>query len=294
MVFDERIPLEDELISDSGNPDDPEDSWRHYLTLADQAATEADDLGEQYIQNGLNLTERTEVEELRAEQKRTEVEHELEEVQKACGTAVESTKLLDLLSGGTGARDLSAITASNCTTDANCQAGFKCYAGVCVMDPTELAKQHPEDPDLQRLFECLGADNIIRFATPANVPICVWVDTANQNVVCRGATPQDPCPRRPGNADDLANPNSTAMPDCSAMIPPSGATVFAGGAVPLGYFDINAAPEPSGPDTADGTLCNDVRIARDGFGSANPSIDGDVRASIVGSNFSLFVETRAA
>ncbi len=42
-------PLENELTSDS---DQYENSWKHYLSVAQQAATRADDLGQQLIRNG--------------------------------------------------------------------------------------------------------------------------------------------------------------------------------------------------------------------------------------------------
>src|SRR6185295_13374959 len=52
MPTNQRIPLEDEL---TGDGDDVESSWRHYLDLATQAAQEADMLGEEVIARGLEI-----------------------------------------------------------------------------------------------------------------------------------------------------------------------------------------------------------------------------------------------
>jgi hypothetical protein len=52
-------PLENELTEAGGDPS-VEDSWRHYLTLARSAADEADRLGEQLVQSGLDMDIRAE------------------------------------------------------------------------------------------------------------------------------------------------------------------------------------------------------------------------------------------
>jgi hypothetical protein len=51
------VPLENELTSDS---DQFENSWRHYLTLAKQAAQKADELGQKLIDQGLQIDLRRE------------------------------------------------------------------------------------------------------------------------------------------------------------------------------------------------------------------------------------------
>ena len=47
------VPLDNELTSDQGAEADTESSWKHYLSLAQEAASEADELGNQVIQEGL-------------------------------------------------------------------------------------------------------------------------------------------------------------------------------------------------------------------------------------------------
>jgi hypothetical protein len=51
------VPLENEITSDS---DPYENSWRHYLTIAQQSAANADALGQQLIQQGTNIDLRRE------------------------------------------------------------------------------------------------------------------------------------------------------------------------------------------------------------------------------------------
>ncbi|HMI92090.1 MAG TPA: hypothetical protein VK509_12030, partial [Polyangiales bacterium] len=125
--FDMRIPLEDELSND-GN--DVESSWRHYLTLARQAAEEADMLGDQVLQ----LTEqdllREEAIKLNQIQR---AESSIEQLQEICGVDVDPTALLRKFSAD-GSKDFSTLRGTECS--GSCSGNRACIAGRCVLSCT--------------------------------------------------------------------------------------------------------------------------------------------------------------
>ncbi len=71
IPIDQRLPLENELISDG---DAFESSWRHYLNLAQTSAEHADRLGEDLIRAGLEM-------DVRAEQA-------IDELEELCGVSI--------------------------------------------------------------------------------------------------------------------------------------------------------------------------------------------------------------
>ena len=201
-----QLPLEDELSSDG---DDIESSWKHYLVLARQAADKADALGEEYISRALDSDLRIEELSLREEEKRVRTEAELEKLQAICGTAIESGKLLEMLSGvtkGDLAQTYQPGASCDAQTPCDANAGYVCIVGACVRDPAKLIALYPEyEPELQRLVECIGTRTVAPFVAAGNVPLCLWRGTANPTDVCTGATTGGPCPDLPTDASSYAS-----------------------------------------------------------------------------------------
>ncbi|MBI2893819.1 MAG: hypothetical protein HYY06_09725 [Deltaproteobacteria bacterium] len=104
------VPLESEITEDN---DPYENSWKHYLDLADQMATEADSLGEELIRAGLEM-------DMRGEAARDELE-------SICGGVVNVAKVFDSAEGGSG--DLEDLLA-----DAAQEADPS--LATCLPDPT--------------------------------------------------------------------------------------------------------------------------------------------------------------
>lgn len=218
--MDARLPLEDELTSDG---DGIESSWKHYLALARQAATEADELGSDYINTSLNLNSVQAENQIRQEENWRRAEEALQAVQSACGTAVDSKRLVDMLSGNGKGQPLPpnangqphppglaappdrkldlAIQdkVCGCAGCGTCDRNFSCRAGRCALDFGKVAAnsvtppQSPE-PDLVRLAECLdtGPGSVYPFITLGDQPLCVTVDANNPNKVCTDKS--KPCP----------------------------------------------------------------------------------------------------
>lgn len=122
--FDDKIPLEDELTDDG---DGVENSWKHYLALAKQAADEADLLGQQMVAEGLDVDRRTEELELRKRGQDVEAIRELEELQTICGTDVDPYALLGKLGNGCNVFDR---LGEFCDDQSDCSSG-SCLRGRC-------------------------------------------------------------------------------------------------------------------------------------------------------------------
>jgi hypothetical protein len=123
--FDDKLPLEDEL-SDDG--DGVENSWKHYLALAKQAADEADLLGQQVVDEGLALDSRDEELELRKHNQDVEAIRELDELQSICGTDVDPYALLNKMGTGCGVFD---NLGDFCDGTSDCNSG-SCLRGRCT------------------------------------------------------------------------------------------------------------------------------------------------------------------
>lgn len=232
LPCDMRIPLENELSEDY---DPVESSWRHYLSLARQAADEADELGRRYIENKLSVDMRTEALSLRKEDQNLRAFQALDELQRICGTTIDPARLLKLISGNTEGNDLENIrdgSSPSCDIDSECANGI-CVVGACLVDPMELAKCDEsetdchEDPELNRLAECLGRNKTIPFVTPGDVPLCLYVANGNNNRPCEaghGEAVSDmaACPIPPTNSEELkAIPNVTSLFDANSDYKPS-------------------------------------------------------------------------
>ncbi|MGC4087106.1 MAG: hypothetical protein QM756_04220 [Polyangiaceae bacterium] len=242
VTMDARLPLEDELTDDSNGI---ENSWRHYLTLAHQAADEADLLGRQYQDAQLAVYGDERDTDLRKEENYQRAEEALQQVQDACGTAIDSRRLLKLISTSApgsckngACSKLEAIAGSACNANGTCDdPRYACTGGRCVFDFQNLANLEQSDPALQndpdmiRLQNCLseGPAGQRRFTTLGTSPLCVAVSESNPNDVCPGGTQ---CPTRMVN--NACEPGS--------------AGVRMEEAEPLGYFD---SPPPPAEDACD-------------------------------------------
>src|SRR5690606_33254785 len=238
VSYDARLPLEDELSTDS---DGVENSWRHYLALARQAADEADELGKEYVESALDVTIETSQVELRREEQIQRAEEALQAVQSACGTAIESRRLLSLLTTGELKRDETGSSCStdsectggmrceqfqcvtpthlgmavenplaSCTTDAECGESYTCVVGRCLADLTALAGEYAdEEPELQRLSRCLGtgSDAFIDFLTLGDRSLCVYVGSDSGDICPEGSP--DPCPYPVPAAANPSDPHDT-------------------------------------------------------------------------------------
>jgi hypothetical protein len=225
-LFDERLPLENELSDDQ---DGVESSWRHYLAMAEQAASEAHTLGEQYILNGVEVDRNLESVQLReaADRQRylSRVEGEMETLQDICGTAMDTTDILGLLGGeavgptnglgcaqaddccggAVGSTGLCPYTCSNGLCFANscvqgddtaCPSPYQCIGQRCVYSPNLRVQDEPSPTEgLSRLRECIGNGTVHDYVALGSVPLCLWDGApSNPTKICQGATAQYPCP----------------------------------------------------------------------------------------------------
>lgn len=147
VPFDQRVPLEDEIAEARGrlSGDDLDTSWEHALTLARQAADEADLLGQQLVQNGLEFDIRTEI--------------ASEAVSQICGVPVPVMHLPGSL---------------GCATSANCEDvlgdGYLCAHGACYPESIETYFPDGLDPALE---SCLDPGDST-LATLGSREYCVW------------------------------------------------------------------------------------------------------------------------
>ncbi|MEM9070236.1 MAG: hypothetical protein AAGE52_17145, partial [Myxococcota bacterium] len=186
----QRLPLEDELMNAiAGGRDDVESSFAYYLQAAQQAATEADNLGRLLVQEGLSM-------DLRAEAARDELES---------------------LCGGVVNVDTLAPKPCECEGgEAVCEAGdplntcgSACAYGLCE-DPGGDGPSL-EGSDTSSVETCLEASELTDVAL-GDRPLCVFRDPAidvacvcqEDNLVGDDTCP-DSCPRiKPGDAEDCA------------------------------------------------------------------------------------------
>jgi hypothetical protein len=212
--FDERMPLENELAADN---DGVESSWKYYLDLATQASAEAHALGEEHMQNGLELDRMAEAEQFRVaqdeQQNRSRAEAEIETLQDICGTA-------DL--SGLGYSNGACSVASNCCPaganpcpytctagaclpnecdfDAMCCNGaeddcqYQCVAQRCMKTVVSLLDPPSSNESLTRIKECIGEKSVIPYAVLGSEPVCIWEKQDNPSLVCYNSSAQFPCP----------------------------------------------------------------------------------------------------
>jgi hypothetical protein len=235
--LDARMPLEDELTNDNNGI---ESSWKHYLDLARQAAAEADQLGQTFLQAGIELDQRQETIELQdAERERVANDRAIaavEELQNICGTSVDPTRLLKLLTRGNDDADPLTFLRkpTPCSTDAACNSPpdakkFRCLfgdprsatpSGTCVANIQSLLDQYGNTdttirPDLDRLQKCLdeGVHDFVHMGSEKRA-LCLWHEPNDKRQICVGASGEHPCPV-------FESSNHT----CSTLNPPNGKTV---------------------------------------------------------------------
>lgn len=178
VTMDARLPLEDELTEDH---DGVENSWKHYLALARQAANETDLYGQEFVNNSLaHLSGQTELE-TRTEEQQQQAESILRELQDICGTAIDSTTLLTGLSG-TVPSDLSQMYVAN-PTGAPCATGYTAVPDGCLFDFKQILSKLPDTPDIRRLAECLSVA-VTPFVTLGSKTLCVYSLLSDPNNVC--------------------------------------------------------------------------------------------------------------
>ncbi len=256
--FEERLPLENELSDDL---DGVESSWKRYLTLARQAADEADALGQEYIENALADAQRTETISLREDEQRRRVEDELEQLQDICGTEIDPQDLLRELGESTsGDPDLSSITQLD-------PSEMTQYPGMAFQfgDTSKILKNAiSEKENLRRLAECIADDDEVVFdwTTLGSRPLCVKVSPSG--AVCAGVT-----------ADECVV-DTVLCPECF-IPPPECPPGYIKTDLALGYFDVDDGANSSSPATNE--VCKAVRRLRE-----NPGDDPAIRL-VQGSTF---------
>jgi hypothetical protein len=257
--FDERLPLENELTED-GSP--AESSWKHYLELAKVASFEADTIGSEMVQHGIDLTSTTEnqavAERDREEAQRVQVEQTLEELQSICGTSVDPRALMSGFSSDPRDNMLDQLPTASCSSDADClsaNASARCYSGRCILDPVKIAQNLLSNPnssvanrsDVQRLVNCLGDDTIVNLVTIGKKPMCVWFPPggAVPNSYC---TTSDPATATAGGCPASAKDVEPGGDPCSGMALPAGGYTTALVSETLGFFDnTNEGQADPGP-----------------------------------------------
>jgi hypothetical protein len=160
--FDDRLPLEDEL---TGDGDDIESSWKHYLGLARAAVDEADALGQEYIEASLRQELRTEEIEIRRDQQEEKALAAFQRVQEICGSAVRPDAVLKLLgSDSDGNLDLSGVTAVQCVANSS---------GPPVCGVRALVEVYPE---LAEVKACLGMFGTMKEVHLGDGSLCIAED----------------------------------------------------------------------------------------------------------------------
>lgn len=282
--FDERLPLEDELIGDNNGV---ESSWMHYLDLAKQAARESDDLGSAYVNTSLEVDRNTSEESIRVEQQREQVNGLFETIQNTCGTAADPQKLLDLILGTEGGAcgadsDCSGAGLTckdgkcarglhSCTDSSECGVAADCVDEVCLPNVNALAA-NPEataDPDVKRLLQCMDGGTYA-FAGLGDAALCVIPDTATGGYCPEGSSP---CPYA-ATTDSKGN-----NPQCNTgdtLVAADKSTDHSSTADLLALFHV------SQPAADDNTVCAAIDTLRDRTGSNQVDYDKAIR-SIVGS-----------
>lgn len=180
--FDDRIPLEDELTDDG---DGVESSWKHYLTLAQNAAAESDALGKEYVEASLNKDVRAETVSLRTLDQQQRAAAELDKLQQICGTSINPERLLRVMGEATdsagatieGVYDLSAWVTAPCGNGeaAPGGVGWKCIEGHWTLTWARIAEElSSSDPEVAKLQKCIrSADETKAYVHLGDAPLCL-------------------------------------------------------------------------------------------------------------------------
>lgn len=275
--YDARLPLEDEL---TGDGDNVENSWRHYLDLARQAAQESDLLGREFRDAKLSKLTGEALKEQRIEEQRRAAEMALDEVQALCGTAIDSRKLLAFFStlDGTPSLDAMVKPSFTCNSTTPCPSGGLCVSGKCIKNPATLTASGSgleNDPDARKLAACLDSA-VEPFMSLGSKELCVYTTVGRPREVCPSTLPAGTVCPAPKTSTGCTAPNSNFT---------------AWTAKPLSYF-VN--PQPESPTF---NACVALRQARktrtsdlyDSFGTTRTAF-GNLSAE--GSNAKVFLTGR--
>jgi len=224
---DARLPLEDEL-TDDGNGF--ENSWKHYLTLARQAADETALLGREFRDAKLNQLQGAAAKAARREEQRQAAGNALQEVQNLCGTALDTNKLLDYLSLSSNKKLGGALTL--------CPTGQNTF-GMCPVDVYTLppSTEGLDTVELKRLKDCMDESTVTN-VTLGDRKFCIY---GAGNEICPSWAP---CYSQVTNGS-CPNPSN----------PP--ASFWRGEVQALGYYK-----NPEGSSSTGGENCKKFRIAR--------------------------------
>lgn len=233
MQRDMFVPLANELTSQGGAQ---EDSWRHYLALAEEAAREADELGRQLIEAGKER-DRKKLEdqvfdynrEVTLQQRREAAQEKLAEL---CGAFVDQNKVkLDSNTGEfTVAEDQAEVAA--------CIAASKVDLVFLGPDPFANAGSDFEMCDLRGCKDSIAFDTSSS-APPADLQVFI------RQLYCNGK-----------NASELsAAEQQTLPPFCMNTIP-----------ITTAGLNIAAVPQPFSIDT-----CEGISDVNEGINSTAPT-----------------------
>lgn len=248
-LFDERIPLEDELTDDG---DGVESSWKHYLDLAAAAANEADLLGNDYINSSLQNAQNLQSNEEREQQQLQYASQQLQQLQTLCGINANVDSILRKLQDELDENRSMKTTNDTCTTGGSCPSGFTCVGqtsfadtGRCTFDLDAFIENSlddlGDDADVQRIRDCLSGGGIVPFVSLGDKPLCLWRQVNNPNLICRLQDPVDPNALVPANPEQCPRVVQSEA-DCTAAIfsdlptAPTGAEFLATTA--LNYFEM--------------------------------------------------------
>jgi len=234
-TFDGRFPLENELSSDG---DAYESSWRYWLSLANQAAREADELGERVIAEGLQN-------DLRAEAAASTLE-------ELCGGSVDLDGIVQ--PDGSDAREGVSCPGTPCGSE------YVCRGGECIRDPLlvleTLASGDPSNPGATRLLNCLGDDVAHDYVALGTSSLCLWRPEGNRVDICGEVAGLE-------NVDCPLVVADSSPTDCSSTgvsLPPGYEWVFVGPEQQLGYFE---STEPGSGQQRATPPCDALAALRD-------------------------------
>lgn len=246
------LPLEDELIEDS---DPYENSFRHHLRVAREAADYSDELGRQLIEAGLRIDDQAET--------------SMRQLATLCGGEFNLDGLFNT-DGTLESPTLEQIVNGTCTTTC-ANPGYRCIGGYCILDM--IADAALSEADALALAECLGGDETMDpYVILGSDPLCLWRDSTpgSENLLCNGATEAVPC------AGPIPAAGCPTPPTDNTAILPSEQTL-------LGLFGTSgAAGQLLGTAYVAPMDCADIRLART---TTDPAVRRAAIDRIVSSNF---------
>jgi hypothetical protein len=225
-----RLPLENELTDDGNGV---ESSWRHYLAMADEAANQADALGETLIQQGLEMDLRAEV--------------AVDVLQEVCGVTLNVSPFQEI------ARAVAPEMSGECPAGYY-RARPESLEDACIVDPVAYAIANAGDgPDAAQLATCLQQlDGSLGLVGLGDQHLCLWAVDGASCAQEEGAA-RRPCPFAIGEDTECPTHGDTEAfpPDADEQ---AVTTV-------LGLFHIPEDPQPPTPTPAD-FPCHALALSR--------------------------------